>query len=257
MKKLKKEILELINGAPLLSDLFYDISKNTNLSTHDTSYPKEWVKIHFKTYPRLKRILLRNIPSKKIKSLLTRRSTRSFERKEVPFKLLSQLLLTTAGINQQVEDINYSRRSYPSAGARYSLEVYIVSLRIEGLKTGLYHYNVKDNSLEELLVQNMEDWIIKTSGGEKWMCDANFLVIITGVPDRSRIKYGERGYGYMLIEVGHLAQNICLLSDSFGLGTCPVGGFIETDVQSLLDIDNVKEYPLYMLAIGKKKNERT
>lgn len=102
----------------------------------------------------------------------------------------------------------------------------------------------------------MEGEILKIVGGEKWICDASFLIIITGIPDRSRIKYGERGYRYMLIEVGHLAQNICLLSDSFGLGTCPVGGFIETEIQSLLDIDKVKEYPLYMLAIGKKKDER-
>lgn len=99
----------------------------------------------------------------------------------------------------------------------------------------------------------MEDWILETTGGEKWICNANFLIIITGVPDRSRIKYTERGFRYMLIEAGHLAQNICLLSDSLGLGSCPIGGFIESKIISLLDIYNIKEYPLYVLAIGKEK----
>lgn len=163
------------------------------------------------------------------------------------------MLLTTAGINQKRKNIDYSRRSYPSAGARYPLEIYIIPLRVEGLEGGVYHYNVKENSLEELYMQNMDGWILEATGGENWICDANFLVIITGVPDRSRIKYGERGFRYMLIETGHLAQNICLLSDSFGLETCPIGGFIESKIISLLDIDNIKEYPLYMLAIGKEK----
>lgn len=144
MRKLKREVLKRINGVPLVSDQFYERSRNMDLSTPDMPYPKEWLTIHFKTYLRLERVLLSNIPSKKIKSLLTRGSTRSFERKRIPFKLMSQLLLTTAGIDQKVKNLDYCRRSYPSAGARYPLEIYVVSLRIEGFKEGLYHYNVKD-----------------------------------------------------------------------------------------------------------------
>ena len=42
------------------------------------------------------------------------------------------------------------RRFYPSGGARYPLEVYLLIQRVDSLTTGLYHYNVKENSLEIL-----------------------------------------------------------------------------------------------------------
>ena len=57
----------------------------------------------------------------------------------------------------------------------------------------------------------------------------------------------------MLIEAGHLAQNFCLLADSEDFGSCPIGGFIESKVISLLDIGNVNEYPIYLLSIGKQE----
>ena len=121
-----------------------------------------------------------------------------------------------------------SRRSYPSAGARYPLEVYLIPLGVKSLKQGLYHYNVKENALEALLIEDMWEWVLACTGNEKWILDANFLIIITGIPDRSRIKYGDREFRYMLIEAGHLSQNICLLATELGLRSCPIGGFIES-----------------------------
>lgn len=256
MKKIKREIAELINKKTGISDMFYEQSKNISFENSIGAIPQDWITIHFKTYPRMPKISLDKTRSKKIKSLLNRRSIRSFARKDSSLKLLSELIYTTAGLIILPKDIDSSRRSYPSAGARYPLELYIVSLNVKGLNEGLYHYNVKENLLEELLIQNMTDWILDTTGNERWILDASFLIIITGIPDRSRAKYGERGFRYMLIEVGHLSQNICLLLDSLGLGACPIGGFIESNVISLLDIDNIREYPLCILAIGKK-NERT
>lgn len=95
--------------------------------------------------------------------------------------------------------------------------------------------------------------VLDFTGGENWLLNANFIVIITGVPDRLRVKYGERGFRYMLIEAGHLAQNLCMFATTEGLGCCTLGGFIESKVISLLDIGNVNEYPLYMVGVGEVK----
>ena len=54
----------------------------------------------------------------------------------------------------------------------------------------------------------------------------------------------------MLIEAGHLAQNLCLLATSMKLAICPIGGFIDDEVNEYLDIGN-KEITLYILIIGK------
>lgn len=68
---------------------------------------------------------------------------------------------------------------------------------------------------------------------------------------RTRIKYGDRGYRLTLIEAGHLSQNILLLATELGLGSCPLAGFIDSEVNKLLDISLQKEVALYMIAIGK------
>lgn len=251
MKKLRKVIPEAISTKTWLSDSFYEKSKNIALIDGTTPIPSSWVTIHFKTYPRLEHIQVYKSKTKKIKSLLMRRSVRSFSGLGISFRLFSSLLYNAAGITRESENINYSRRSYPSAGARYPLEVYIVAQSIKGLKEGVYHYNVKDNQLEILLLEKMGEYILDITGGEKWLLKANFLIVITGVPDRSRLKYGERGYRYMLIEAGHLAQNFCLIAEAGGLATCPTGGFIESKTISLLDIGNVNEFPLYLIAVGK------
>lgn len=126
-----------------------------------------------------------------------------------------------------------------------------IILNCEGIRKGLYHYNVKENFLELLLEENLDKWIIKSTGREKWIKNAAVVFIITGVLDRTRIKYGDRGYRYALIETGHLGQNICLLATELNLGSCSLGGYIDEEVNKLLDIDSQKEVALYMIAIGK------
>jgi SagB-type dehydrogenase family enzyme len=79
---------------------------------------------------------------------------------------------------------------------------------------------------------------------------AAVILFITGVLDRTRIKYGERGYRYVLIETGHLGQNIALLATELGLGSCALGGFIDSEVNVLLDINLQKEFVLYLIAVG-------
>lgn len=161
------------------------------------------------------------------------------------------MLFSSSGLISRGKSLDQSRRPYPSAGARYPLEVYPIVLNCIGLKKGLYHYNVKENFLELLLGEDLSKWLIKVTGGEGWIENAGVIFIITGVLDRTRIKYGNRGYRYALIEAGHLGQNLCLLATELGLGSCPLGGYIDEEVNKLLDINIQKESALYLITVGK------
>lgn len=250
-----KKLLEKIEGKQSISDKFHSLTKNKKLNiTITKAIPQSWVKIHFKTYPRLDRVNLSNVkmPANKPTELFRRRrSTRQFSGLPISKKELSCLLFSSSGLTRLGKTFDDSRRPYPSAGGRYPLEVYPIILNCEGIKRGLYHYNVKDNLLELLLEENLSKSLIKITGGEKWIENAAIVFIITGVLDRTRIKYGDRGYRYSLIEAGHLGQNICLLATELGLGTCPIGGFIDDKVNELLDIRFQKEFSLYVIAVGK------
>src|SRR4029078_10628917 len=56
------------------------------------------------------------------------------------------------------------------------------------------------------------------------------LWIIVGDWRRAEQKYGERAHRLLTLEAGHLMQNLCLLSESLGLSTIPLGGFLESDI---------------------------
>lgn len=250
-----KKLLDKIEGKKSASDKFHSFTNYKKSKVSNTKdNPGSWAKIHFKTYPRLDKINFDNIKSSITplsKIFEKRRSIRKFLDLSISKKELFSLLFFSSGITYLDENLDYSKRPYPSAGARYPLEVYPIILNCEGFKKGLYHYNVKENLLELLLEKNLSRWLIKNTGGEEWIANAAVVFVITGVLDRVRIKYGDRGYRLILIESGHLSQNMLLLATELGLGSCPLAGFIDNEVNKLLDINLQKEAALYMIAIGK------
>jgi nitroreductase len=62
------------------------------------------------------------------------------------------------------------------------------------------------------------------------------LWVIVGDGERVEAKYGSRGYRFLLLEAGHLMQNLCLLSASLELSTLPLGGFLEPDIARHLQL---------------------
>jgi len=227
--------------------------RRSNLSNGKDN-PKPWARIHFKTYPRLDKVNFGNInaPTTMLSKIFRkRRSIREFSNLSISKKELYSLLFLSSGITHLDGDLDNSKRTYPSAGARYPLEVYPIVLNCEGVEKGLYHYNVKENSLEMLLNKDLGKWLAKNTGGEKWIMNVAVVFVITAVLDRARIKYGDRGYRLALIETGHLGQNMLLLATELGLGSCPIAGFVDSEINKLLDINLQKEVAIYMIAVGK------
>lgn len=250
-----KKLLEKIEGKQSTSDKFHNFTNNKKFKVSNIKdVPQSWIKIHFKTYPRLDKISFDNIknPRTKLNRIIEkRRSVRKFSGFSISKRELFYLLFSSCGLTLLDKIFDDSRRPYPSAGTRYPLEVYPIILNCEGLKRGLYHYNVKENLMELLLKEYLGNWLVKNTGGEKWITNSAVIFLITGVLDRTRIKYGDRGYRLALIEAGHLSQNMLLLATELGLGSCPLAGFVDSEMNKLLDINLQKEAALYMIAIGK------
>ncbi len=248
-----KKLFDKIESRLFQSDKFHLYSNNKNMGNFDLrEIPEQWVKIHFKTYPRLPKIYLPSLikQSHFSKILEARFSARNFSPKPISKDKLFYLIHEAAGLTRFGKSFDNSRRTYPSAGARYPLELYLVILNCESLKKGLYHYNVKENCLEQLLGKDLKNWVVEVTGKQEWIRNAAVIFIITGVLDRTRVKYGERGYRYVLMEIGHLGQNIQLLSTEQDLGSCVIGGYVDSEVNKLLDINLQKEVTLYLIAVG-------
>lgn len=210
----------------------------------------------YKQYLRLENIHLPEI--KKVegefrRTIKKRSSFRNFSGRPIDMTTLGDILyfgLGTMRLNP-FEALN-PFRAYPSAGAKYPLEVYVLVLSGKDINSGLYHYNPEGHSLDTLLLEIRQSKIDKIWLNKKQFQfkKASVLLIITSIFHRTTDKYGERGIMFPYIEAGHLAQNIYLLTTLMGLGCCAIGILNEDPVIKLLDINPRDEYPIYYLALG-------
>lgn len=219
----------------------------------DYEWPITWTKVFYKTYPRFPTVdlELNTTKNKNVTSLLKdRKTSREFSKNPISLSTLSNILFYSAGIKLEFrEDLDHARRMYPSAGARYPVELYITINNVSDLEKGLYHYNVRDNNLEQLLKKDLRRDMQEILNSD--MGTAPILFSLTGVLGRTEVKYGNNAYRFALLEAGHIGQNISLLAEQANLGSCAIGGFDNNKIARLIDLVE-DEVPLYIFAIGNK-----
>lgn len=218
-------------------------------------WPETWKKVYFKGYPRFEAIKLpepdipKSLSYKEV--LYKRQSGRNFSNPPINLQELSNLLFFTGGIRKRNETW-VANRFYPSAGARYPLEIYPIIFNVKGVKPGVYHYYLKNHLLEILpkkqkYKQSSLKWF-----GNPWAKRSNLLLVISSVFFRTKVKYGERGYRHVLTELGCLIQNIYLTCAALNLGCCPTGGYNDDGYNFLLDLDGLEESVIGVVAIGRR-----
>jgi len=207
-----------------------------------------------KYYTRLDYIDLPPPPKKinMLQNLLLKRVTfRDFSRKPISIKNLSDILYFSMGVTH-VSKVNPEKmlRAYPSAGAKFPLEAYILVLKGEGIKEGLYHYEPGNHSFDILLKNVSKEDINRLWISQKWFKNAAVIIFFTAVYKRTTSKYGKRGLPFPYIEAGHVVENIYLLAESLKIGCCAIGQVNEKALIKLLDINPTEEIPIYYVALG-------
>ncbi len=183
----------------------------------------------------------------------SRRSCRSFREGTMPVGELAELLRAGYGLNEQPGafcPMGFPRRSVPSAGARYPLEIYVATGRVDDVVSGLHHYNPRDHSLEFVHGGRVLDELAGLLLGQQFVRDVCAVMLLAAVFPRTLSRYGARGYRFILFEAGHVAQNVCLLATELGLGTVCLGGYFDSQLNRFLGLDGVSEASLYCVAIG-------
>jgi len=178
-------------------------------------------------------------------ALKGRRSTRDYGEGPVALMEVSQLLWAAQGTSRP------GRRTCPSAGALYPLELQVVAGKVDGLPAGIYRYDCANHSLSLDGEGDVRPDLAKAALGQSMISSAPVTIAISGVFERSRRKYGERGVRYVFMEAGHAAQNIHLQAVSLDLGTVVVGAFHDDQVKSVLGLHH-DEGPLLLMPAGKR-----
>lgn len=193
-----------------------------------------------------------------IGSVLTSRVTaRNLQSETVSLETLAALLHYSCGRTRDNEGTGFPRpfRVTPSGGALYPLEVYLHTTHVEGLPSGLHHYSPDRDELQVVRGGDHSRTLAGCLVQRELALAASVLVMITAIFERSTFKYGERGYRFVLLEAGHVAQNINLVAHSLGLGCVNIGGFFDRRVDEFLEIDGVNHSSIYLVAIGRDDDQ--
>jgi SagB-type dehydrogenase family enzyme len=184
-----------------------------------------------------------------------RRSSKAFGRKTLAIQTLSTILFVAYGITRRAEDAaRPDRRTVPSAGALYPLDLYVAVQQVQSVPPGLYHYAPDRHVLAEVRQADLRDDLARGMI-EPALAGAPAIVIIAAAFWRSRTKYGLRGYRFTLLEAGHVAQNIQLAAAALNACALPVGGFFDRHIDDLLAINGLHESTVYLVALGPRSDD--
>jgi len=194
------------------------------------------------------------------KALATRRSIRAFTTDSLTIATLSQLAWAAQGMTLTMDappgwswgTWQGGKRTAPSAGALYPLELYVVAGNVDGVKPGVYKYTSQKHQLQSVVAGDKRSALASAALGQKWMEDAPCVFVIAAVYRRTEVKYGERAPRYVHIEVGHAVENICLQAVALDLGTTMVGAFEDDKVKTVVGMP-ADEQPLAIVPVGKAK----
>jgi SagB-type dehydrogenase family enzyme len=179
-------------------------------------------------------------------TLVKRRSIRDYTHEPLALEEVSQLMWAAQGITS-----DWGGRTSPSAGALYPLEVYVIVGNVKGLAADVYRYMPKRHELVMVSEGDMRSALADAALGQGPVKHGAVDIVLTSVYDRTTRKYGDRGIRYVLIEIGHVAQNISLQATAMELGSVMIGAFHDEEVKGLLKLPK-KETPLYIIPIGRQ-----
>ena len=172
---------------------------------------------------------------------------------QVPdMQTLASVLLFSAGITKKIAypwgDIQF--RAAACTGALYHIELYLVCGDLPGLEAGVYHFDPKELGLRRLRGGDCRRDLIVASGNEPSISSAPAVIVYTDVFWRNAVKYQAREYRHAFWDSGTILANTLAVSSAHGLPARLVAGFLDEQVNRLLDLDTQREAALALVPLG-------
>ena len=184
-------------------------------------------------------------------AIANRQSRRQFTKVPLTLEELSFLLWATQGVRER-SGADHARRTVPSAGARHALETYLCVLNVEGLHKGFYRYLPLEHQLVvEYKDESAAENVAWAAFQQNWMSSAATVFIWSTLPYRMEWRYDLAAHKVILLDVGHVCQNLYLACEAISAGTCAVAAYDQELMDQLLKIDGKDEFVIYLAAVGK------
>jgi len=238
---------------------YHDGTKHSYWSIRNHPHFLDWANRPqpFKIYPKIEPLPLpRDVPQTGVAALSAiAEPVPSMRADSVPdLQDLARILYFSAGITKQ--------RKYPGGeiyfraaactGALYEIELYVVAGDLPGLEAGVYHFHPADVSLRLLRKGDFRGNPAQATAMEPAVTHAPATIICTGTYWRNAWKYQARTYRHFGWDNGTLLANLLAVSAASGLPAEIVLGFVDAEVNRLLDLDTRREVSLCLVPIGRR-----
>lgn len=151
----------------------------------------------------------------------------------------------------QAPHVLYNFRPYPSPGALYPCEIFVIPGAVAGLSHRPYRYDPVRHALIDFGCATGRFQATETDACET---APPCTIVIAGVLDRVTQKYGPRGYRLACLEAGHIGQNLILAATAMALPSLVYSAFYDVEVEQWLGLDGLNEVVLSAVLIGGADN---
>jgi SagB-type dehydrogenase family enzyme len=237
---------------------YHDGTKHSYWSIRSNSHFLDWANRPqpFKIYPKIEPLPLpRDMPQTEVAALSAiSEPVPSAGDDSVPdFQDLARILYFSAGITKQRKSLGGEIyfRAAACTGALYEIELYVVTGALAGLDAGAYHFSPADVSFRLLRKGDFRGNLAQATAMEPAVARAPATIICTGTYWRNAWKYQARTYRHFGWDNGTLLANMLAVSAASGLPAEIVLGFVDGEVNRLLDLDTRREASLCLVPIGR------
>jgi SagB-type dehydrogenase family enzyme len=179
---------------------------------------------------------------------------------------LAQVLFFSAGVTKSRKHPEGETffRAAACTGALYEIELYVVCTDIRSkiqlsdsapvLPAGVYHFGAAEFGLRQLRAGDFRQTIVAATGDDPSIAHAPVIIICTGVYWRNAWKYRSRTYRHFGWDNGTILANCLAVSAAMNLPSRIVAGFVDAQVNGLLDLDINREVAFSIVSLGNTKS---
>ena len=234
---------------------YHNATKHSHRSVRTNPHFLDWANqpLPFKIYPKLELIPLpRKLLESGVPALRAVTEVAECDDALPDLQSLSELLYFSAGVTRRRNfagsEIYF--RAAACTGALYETELYLACGPLPDLEAGLYHYAAGEFGLRRLRACDFRRVVVQATGGVPSIAQAPVIVICTETYWRNAWKYQARTYRHFGWDNGTILANLLAMSRSLELPAKVVCGFVDGEINRLLDVDTEREVAFSLVSIG-------
>lgn len=191
-------------------------------------------------------------------TLARRRTNRNLSNEPVALRHISDALMFSLGITGILENpgiVDLPIKMTPSGGARNPYEAYVCVRRVSDLPPGTYHYSAIEHTLGTVSSEPPPSFTAMLAD-QPWTETAAAVIFLVANFERAMWKYRDPGaYRVVIIEVGHIAQNIMLVATKYGLVANPTCAYTQDLIERTLGLTALNQSVVYAVVVGRPASE--